>query len=89
MTTIKTMQKYDSALDLLQNEAPKLLTGLDQDTLEYIGGVDDYYPFGYFMLDQTVIVTDIITGDVIGSYDSITDFLQDILDEMEDESDEI
>ena len=88
MTTIKMISKYASASDLLQYEAPELLEELDRDSLEIIECSDDFEPFAYYLIDQQVIVTDDITGDVIGSYDSIEDFLQDLIDSKEAEDED-
>lgn len=83
MTTTKKLQGFASAYDLIDEAAPELLENLDEDTADYIRSCDDFEPLAYFLADQMVIITDSITGDVIGSYDSIADFFQSALDGME------
>jgi len=89
MINAKTITYYHSVADLIYEnttaEEEKALSAMFEtdDDLEQFLHIDDFENYGYFLLDfGTVILT--LDNDVIGSFDSLEDFIKASAKEMKE-----
>lgn len=71
---MKRISVYDSALELLKEEAQELIDMMTEEAQEAISAQDDYDSFKYYVIDRKVVITDGLTDDVIGSYKTVFQF---------------
>ena len=64
--TIKNISEmYTCSFDMLSDYAPEFIDSLDQDAADYLAGFEDYEPFGYTVINDSIVVcSDSLSGDV-------------------------
>ena len=81
MDKIKSISSYDSAYKCLEAiDDGSMLPFLNDKIQDFCEHFDDYEPYKYFVLnDESVIVADSISGDVLCEYTTAEEFYQSLV----------
>ena len=73
---MKNIMIFDDVFELIDNYNPEALSGLDDEAIGYIKGMNDFEPIKFLVIDDCQVITfDGLSGDVIGDPETMASFV--------------
>ena len=83
---VKNIRKFDSSYDVIEYYFPEYVENMNDDWYIVLRHFDDYESHAFCVInDRSVLVYDMICGDVYGRFDSLESFRDAVMAEVVDE----
>lgn len=83
--TIQKIAIYSDACQLGQEQLDDFENIVDSDRQDYLAHMNDFEPFQFAVIAGAVYVYDRLSEDVVGSYETVQEFIDSCLEDYEDD----